>query len=244
MCTTFMLFSCNFGTWWWPFIVWNVLNCMEKSTVKSQIKMIFTEFAYFLVKGSFKTMLYIGIVYIIVYWNKPSMGILNRHLCINNEWLLIVLMSVWRYNEIFWMNHFFSFVFINGLGRHRRDLYMNITLCLHRTSDSFISKEQWKYEMKCFQVPFKPTQPDRAVSARAGDIHSCRISVNSERAECSRDSKCSSFGSWIKVWKWRASWLSCKYSQPSTDQEKSLASISHSFPFFLSFSFFFFLTSD
>lgn len=113
------------------------------------------------------------------------------------------------------------------------------TLCLHRTSDSFISKEQWKYEMKCFQVPFKPTQPDRAVSARVGDIHSCRISVNSERAECSRDGKRSSFGSWIKVWKWRASWLSCKYSQPSTDQEKSLASISHSFPFFLSFSFFF-----
>lgn len=101
----------------------------------------------------------------------------------------------------------------------------------------FKKKKQWKW---CFQVPFKPTQPDRAVSASAGDIHSCRISVNSERAECSRDGKRSSFSSWIKVWKWRASWLSCKYSQPSTDQEKSLASISHSFPFLSFFLLLFF----
>lgn len=111
--------------------------------------------------------------------------------------------------------------------------FVKVKLCLHR--NSFISKEQWK---RCFQVAFKATQADRAMST--GDIHSCRISVNSERAECSRDGKRSSFGSQIKAWKWRASWLSCKYSRPSTDQEKSLASISHSFPFYLSLSFFFF----
>lgn len=109
-----MLFSCNFGTWWWPFFVWNVLNCTKKGYCQiTEVlnKMIFTEFAYFLVNGSFKTMLYIGIVYIIVYWNKPSLGILNRYLCINNRWLFIVLMSVWQYNWIFLNEPFFQLFF-------------------------------------------------------------------------------------------------------------------------------------
>jgi len=134
---------------------------------------------------------------------------------------------VWQYN-----GHFFKFVFLNGLG-------WIFAWTLHHVYIEHHLKNKTKKTMKIVFPSSLLNQLNVQVTYRAV------VSVWKEQNILETASLL--LPALRSAWKWRESWLSCKYSQPSTDQEKSLASISHSFPFFLSFFLFFFLlflTSD